>query len=249
MDILYIVMPAYNEQDTIRDVIRQWYSIVEKLGKKSRLVIVDDGSTDHTYQIMLECAEKRPQFIPLKKENSGHGSTVLYAYRYALNKKADYIFQTDSDGQTIPEEFWSFWQQRHQYDLLIGHRNHRQDGISRIMVTKILKSVIRICFGVSVIDANTPFRLMEANGLRENLNFIPTNFNLSNVILSVVYEKKKLKVKYIPITFLQRQGGVNSIHLINIIKIGWKAIGDFREINQFLNDSTSERVKNDQVIN
>jgi len=234
MDNVYIVIPAYNEQDTIREVIEQWYSIVEKIGKESRLVIVNDGSKDHTYQIMQECAKDKPQFIPLTKENSGHGATVLYAYRYALKEHADYIFQTDSDGQTVPEEFWELWKRRHQYDLLIGNRIHRQDGFSRIVVTKVLKAVIWICFGVKVTDANTPFRLMESGVLRECIRFVPKDFNLSNVVLSVIYERKNLRVRYIPITFRPRQGGVNSINLRKITKIGFQAWKDFRTINRLL---------------
>lgn len=234
MDNLYIVIPAYNEQDTIRDVIDQWYPVIETIGIDSRLVIVNDGSKDNTYSIMQECAKEKPQFIPLTKKNGGHGATVLYAYHYALKKNADYIFQTDSDGQTVAEEFWSFWEQRKQYDLVIGHRNHRQDGFSRVMVTKILKAVIRLSFGVSVTDANTPFRLMEADVLRDNINLIPKDFNLSNVLLSVIYEKKKLRVKYIPITFKPRQGGTNSINLPKIFKIGLQALIDFKMINRSL---------------
>lgn len=234
MDNLYIVIPAYNEHDTIHEVINQWYPIVEKIGNNSRLVIVNDGSKDDTYKIMQKCAKEKPLFVPLTKENEGHGATVLYAYDYALDQKADYIFQTDSDGQTIPDEFWTFWEQRHDYDFVIGHRNHRQDGFSRVVVTKILKIVIRICFGVNVMDANTPFRLMKADTLRENIQMIPSKFNLSNVILSVIYERKRSKIKYIPITFRQRQGGINSINLLNISKIGLQALKDFRQINRSL---------------
>ena len=47
---------------------------------------------------------------------------MLYAYHYALEQGADYVFQTDSDGQTLPEEFWPFWEQRKEYDMLIGNR-------------------------------------------------------------------------------------------------------------------------------
>ncbi len=46
--------------------------------------------------------------------------------------------------------------------MVIGYRNKRQDGCSRVFVTKVLKLVIWICFGVKVTDANTPFRLMNA---------------------------------------------------------------------------------------
>ena len=234
MDKLYIVIPAYNEQDTIKQVIREWYPIVENAGRESRLVIVNDGSKDNTFQIMQECAKNRPQFIPLTKENSGHGATVLWAYKYALEEGTDYIFQTDSDGQTLPEEFLPFWRGRENYDMVIGHRRHRQDGISRYIVTKTLKYVIKVCFGVTVTDANTPFRLMKAETLKKNIDLIPENFNLSNVIISVIYAKKNLKVKYIPITFRPRQGGVNSINLRKISRIGIQAFSDFVKINKTL---------------
>lgn len=234
MDKLYIVIPAYNEQDNIEQVINDWYPVVEKTGPESRLVIMDDGSKDATYAIMKKMAEDLPQFEPVTKANQGHGATVLYGYHYALDAGADYVFQTDSDGQTLPEEFWEFWEKREQYDMIIGHRKGRQDGASRVFVTKTLKLVCKLCFHVTVTDANTPFRLMKAPVLKENLKLVPENFNLSNVILSVIYAKKKQPVLYIPITFRPRQGGVNSINLKKIFKIGKQAFKDFRQINKCL---------------
>lgn len=235
-DTLYIVIPAYNESENIKKVIDEWYPIVEEIGKDSRLVIIDDGSKDETYKIIKNSAKKRKQLIALTKENSGHGSTVLYGYNYALSNNADYIFQTDSDGQTNPLEFWDFWNLRKEYDMIIGYRNKRKDGLSRIVVTKTLKLVIRFCFKVNVTDANTPFRLMSNRTLKECIKLVPKDFNLSNVILSVIYEKKKMSVKYIPITFRERQGGVNSINIKKITKIGFKALKDFKEINANLKE-------------
>ena len=52
MNKLYIVIPAYNERENIQNVIEQWYTIVEKTGQDSRLLIVNDGSKDDTYEIM-----------------------------------------------------------------------------------------------------------------------------------------------------------------------------------------------------
>ena len=94
--------------------------------------------------------------------------------------------------------------------------------------------MIRFCFKVSVTDANTPFRLMKASVLAEQIQLIPKDFNLSNVLISVIYAKKKLPVRYIPITFRQRQGGVNSINLKKITLIGIRAVKDFRTINRTL---------------
>ena len=114
MDTLYIVIPAYNESENIKRTIEEWCPVVEKHngGGASRLVIINDGSRDDTYEIASAECETHPLLTVLTKPNGGHGSTVLYGYRYALENGADYIFQTDSDGQTDPEEFEKFWQIR-----------------------------------------------------------------------------------------------------------------------------------------
>lgn len=231
-DKLYIVMPAYNEEANIETVVAEWHPVVEKIGPDSKLVVVNDGSKDKTYDKLLELKEKYPQLEPVTKANSGHGATVLYAYNYALDHGADYIFQTDSDGQTRPDEFGPFWDDRKLYAAIIGHRNHRQDGFSRVFVTKTLKLVIKLVFGVTVTDANTPFRLMPRATMEKYIPKIPKDFNLSNVILSVLLVKNKENVKFVPITFRPRQGGVNSINLKRIFKIGIQAVKDFRVIKK-----------------
>lgn len=238
MQKLYIVIPVYNEEANIKDVIEDWYPIVEKYNGdgESRLVLIDDGSKDNTYSIMEECAKDRPFMKVITKQNEGHGATVLYGYNYAIENGADYIFQTDSDGQTLPSEFHQFWDMKEDYDMVIGHRSKREDGASRFFVTKVLKMTLKVCFGVTVTDANTPFRLMKAEILAENIKLVPEKFNLSNVIISVIYAKKNYKVKYIPITFRPRQGGVNSINLKKIFKIGVQALKDFRKINKTLKE-------------
>ena len=127
--------------------------------------------------------------------------------------------------------------------MVIGHRKGREDGFARVFVTKTLRLVVRICFHVKVTDANTPFRLMTAKSLKENIEYVPKDFNLSNVILSVIYAKRKQKVKYIPITFRPRQGGVNSINLPKIFRIGRQALKDFRQINKALKKIDREEKK------
>ena len=141
MDKLYIVIPAYNEEIMIESVIRHWHPVVEKVGPQSRLVVIDDGSKDKTYEIVKACMEKYPQLEALTKENGGHGPTVRFGYVYAIEEGADYIFQTDSDGQTRAEEFDQFWEKRKEAAMIIGSRTKRQDGFSRVVVTKVLKAV------------------------------------------------------------------------------------------------------------
>ena len=86
MSSLFIVIPAYNESENIEQTIRDWYPIVESNNKegKSRLVIINDGSKDNTLQLVKAQMKDHPLLIALDKPNGGHGSTVLYGYRYAI---------------------------------------------------------------------------------------------------------------------------------------------------------------------
>ena len=218
-------------------MIQQWYPIVDKIhsdGEIAKLVIANDGSKDNTFEIMRGLQERYPLFEPLDKPNSGHGATVLYLYRYALENGADYIFQTDSDGQTNPDEFWQMWENRQKYDFQIGYRKGRQDGASRVFVTKTLRIVVWLMFQEWVTDANTPFRLMKSDKLKAIMDVIPKDYFLCNVAISAIAVKWKYSLKFYEITFKPRQGGVNSINMKRIFKIGCKAIGDFRKINSNL---------------
>lgn len=232
MDTLYIVIPAYNEQDNIETVARDWHKIVEKLGRDSRLVVVDDGSRDSTAEILRALQKELHFLVVLTKENSGHGGALLWGYQYALEQGADYIFQTDSDGQTLSEEFWDMWPFRRRYDYQIGYRRYRRDGAERVVVTRVLRAVLLLFFSVWVTDANSPFRLMSAATLRQHLAYIPPDYHLTNVMLSVLYQRSGQRGRFPEITFLPRQGGVNSINRKRILAIGLRALRDFWAFRQ-----------------
>lgn len=235
-DTLYIVMPAYNEEANIEDVIMQWHPVCERInsegGNNAKLVIANDGSKDSTFAIMQQLSVKYPFLIPIDKPNSGHGATVLFLYRKAIADGANFVFQTDSDGQTLPEEFWQMWEKRHEYSFQIGTRGGREDGANRVFVTKTLRLVVWMMFGVWVKDANTPFRLMSVERLQIIMRMIPEDFFLANVAVSAIAVKNNESIAWYPITFRPRQGGVNSINMKRIFKIGLKALGDFRMINK-----------------
>ena len=145
---------------------------------------------------------------------------------------ADYIYQTDSDGQTDPAEFEKFWQIREGYDAIFGNRTSRGDGFSRAVVEKVLCAVLWTYFHVSVPDANAPFRLMKADYVAEYLPLMPQNYNLPNALLTAFGAYFHRKIRFIPISFKPRQGGTNSINIRKIVKIGRQALHDFREIQK-----------------
>ena len=236
MDIVFFVMPAYNEAANIETTVNLWHSTISDILSKEdvvwKLIVCDDGSKDNTYSILQQIKSKYPHLEVLTKQKSGHGPTLLYLYKNAIESGCNYVFQTDSDGQTEPMEFKHFWNNREKYDFQIGRRSKRQDGFSRIVVTRTLRLVVRLTMGVFVEDANTSFRLMRADKLKELMRYVPDDFFLSNVALSALAVKKNYSIGWHTVTFKPRQGGVNSINLKRIFKIGWKAIGELHEISK-----------------
>lgn len=236
MEPLYIVMPAYNEEANIKTTLDAWYPVIEKHNKtgNSRLVVVNDGSKDNTYKMMQEYAETHPLFVPLTKPNGGHGSTVIFAYDYAIKSGADWIFQTDSDGQTNPDEFENFWNERDNYDAIFGNRTVRGDGKSRAFVEKVVCMLVKHYFGVKVPDANAPFRLMRADKVSKYLGKLKPDYNLPNIMMTTYFVYYKDRVTFKEISFKPREKGTNSINIKKIIKIGQQALKDFRELKKNL---------------
>lgn len=235
-ETLYIVMPAYNEEANIKATLDAWYPIIEKHNERgeSRLVVVNDGSKDNTYKLMQEYAETHPLFTPLTKPNGGHGSSVIFAYDYATKCCADWIFQTDSDGQTDPAEFEAFWNEREQYDAIFGNRTVRGDGQSRAFVEKVVCRIVKHYFGVKVPDANAPFRLMRADKVKQYLYKLKPDYNLPNIMMTTYFVYYKDRVAFKEISFKPREKGTNSINIKRIVKIGWEALKDFRQLKREL---------------
>lgn len=237
--ILYIVAPAYNESQNIKNFVEEWYPVVERHNGEglSRLVVVDDGSKDDTYAILQDLARTRELLLPLTKPNGGHGPALIYAYKYAIEHGADYIFQTDTDGQTSAGEFESFWNECGNYDAVLGKRPHRGDGKSRKFVENVLCFIVRVIFGVKVPDSNCPFRLMRSELVSKYISRLPENFNLPNVMLTVYFAYFHENIAFKDITFMPRQGGKNFINIKQIILIGMKAVSDFRILRKNLKEA------------
>ena len=226
-DVLYIVMPAYNEEQNIRQVVIAWMKLLKNGSKKSRLVVADSGSIDSTHKILLNLKKKYSQLEILENTDKQHGPKVISLYKYALRNNADYVFQTDSDGQTNPEEFISFWEKRKEYDGVIGIRRKRGDGRGRAFVERVVCFLLRLFFGVKVEDANAPFRLMRGELLRKYIDRLPEEYALPNIILTAYFAKNKENIAFEEISFAPRAAGKNSVNFKKIFRIGMRAMVDF----------------------
>ena len=187
MDSLFIVMPAYNEEETIEDVIMQWYPLLQGKSENSRLVIADSGSVDRTHELLISLQKKYPLLEILSNTEKQHGPKLIALYKYARDHGIDYVFQTDSDGQTNPKEFDSFWELRRQYDAILGNRTVRGDGKSRAFVEMVVCFLLRLYFGVRVPDANAPFRLMKVGVVAKYIDRFEDDYNLPNIMLTAFF--------------------------------------------------------------
>ena len=232
MDTLYIVMPAYNEEENIERAVRQWYPLLEGKSDASRLVIADSGSTDNTHRILLSLQNELPQFEILEDTLKQHGPKLIALYNYAISQNADYVFQTDSDGQTDPGEFGQFWDLRNDYDAILGNRTVRGDGRSRAVVEKVVCLLLRLFFGVKVPDANAPFRLMKCEALKKYMDRFNADYNIPNIMITAFLAYYHEKISFMGISFKPRQAGNNSINIPKIIRIGIDALKDFYEFRR-----------------
>lgn len=229
---LYVVMPTYNEEANIQSVVSEWYPVLSKGNDKSRMVISDGGSKDKTLDMLYDLQKTYPKLIVIPKPGTDHGTKVIFLYKYAIDMGADWIFQTDSDGQTLPSEFDEFWELRKDFDVIMGNRVKRGDGKDRKFVENVLRGYLKLFFGVLVPDANAPFRLMRSSVVKKYIGLMPDTFNLPNAILAACFSKFHEKVVYREITFQPRQGGKNYMNIKRILRIGLESIKNFYRIRQ-----------------
>ncbi|HYF52133.1 MAG TPA: glycosyltransferase family 2 protein [Planctomycetota bacterium] len=213
---LAIVMPAYNESGCIEAVARAWAGVAEKTGGK--LIVVNDGSRDDTGAILDRLKSELASLLVIHQSNAGHGSAIVRGYHEALANGARYVFQTDSDGQLLPEDFWKLWEQRGGHPFILGFREKRNDTGGRKIISSINRGLNTLLFGVRVRDPNVPFRLMRADLLREMLAMTPENVFAPNIFLSILAAKSRIGLLEISVTHLERKTGKVSIVGARLLK-------------------------------
>ena len=183
-DRLCVVLPVYNEATVIGRVLGEWVDALDRLGIDYVIRPYNDGSKDQSPAVMREFAKDRGRIEVRDKANSGHGPTILTGFREAAQDGFDWIFQVDSDDEMGPEKFGDLWSRRGDYDFLIGRRDGRIQALSRKIVSFVSRLCVRLFYGKSVWDVNSPYRLMRVSAFKEFFYAIPITTFAPNVILS-----------------------------------------------------------------
>jgi glycosyltransferase involved in cell wall biosynthesis len=215
---LILVVPVFNEEKIIKTVIKRWLIELKKI--KFKIIIINDGSTDNTKQIINSIVTNK--IILLNKKNSGHGPSIIQGYKAALKLKPNHIFQVDSDDQFYASDFKNFWKYREKFDFIIGYRSIRNDPFHRLVVTRILKLLIFSIFGLYIKDINVPYRLIRTNCLLHCMKYIENNNAIPNVLVSLI-ASKKFKCQTEIVRHKKRVTGKVVLANLNLIKFCFKA--------------------------
>lgn len=195
---LIVVVPVYNEAGILKIFVEDWIGILQGLNIDFVIRFYNDGSKDQSGLLLDELAGSYPQIEVVHKPNSGHGSTLIRAYKESNG--AEWVFQIDSDHELDHQIFRSFWEERKAYDVLLGERiEEKQTGIFRKFLSALSSFSIRIFFGKGIKDSNCPYRLIRSEVLQTSLKHIPANCFAPNVLLSALFVKDKRRIKILQV--------------------------------------------------
>ena len=209
MPPLSIIMPAHNEAENIDACVRDWHEMVVSRIPGAELLVVDDCSRDGTGARLQALAAALPALRVLRTPvNGGHGPAV----RFGLERcTGTFVFQTDSDRQHHPEDFWPFWEQRHEIDFAFGVRQRRADGMFRLLVSQVLRGANAVIWKRWIRDANCPFKLMRRTALERLLLEIPRDSFIPMVMVSVLARHHGYRVAEIAVRHFPRAAGEHSL--------------------------------------
>ncbi len=183
---LCVVIPVFNQADSIRSVLDKWDEELSRLGADYEIRPYNDGSLDASLAVMKSLAATHPRISVHTKEHGGHGQTILTGYREAVRDGFDWIFQVDATDEMGPGRFDELWSRRDDYDLLVGTRDGRKETWARRLVSAVSRGCVRIFYGRGVWDVNTPYRLMRVKAFAHYFEAMPLSTQTPNVLISGV---------------------------------------------------------------
>ena len=238
------VLPTYNEEENIGNIIQQILKEEKSQSKHSfTILVVDDNSTDETQTIVQRYISLNSKVHLVTGQKKGLGDAYKRGFKYALNDlKADLIFQMDSDGQhdtSLIPDFVSYIEEGK--DVVIGSRfveggTTPDFSFSRLLMSKVGNLLVRYVGGITQLqDCTSGYRAIRASYLKDlDFSYLSTrgySFQ-SSLICDLAW--RGADISEIPIEFSSRQGGDSKLalrdqieFLLNIPRLGFRNLEDF----------------------
>lgn len=199
--LLSVVIPVYNEKNTLKDIIKK----VEDVDIKKEIILVDDGSTDGTLEILKELGKEKPYLkIYYKDKNKGKGHTLKVGFKHT---SGDYVIVQDADLEYDPQEYHKLLRALDEegVDVVYGSRfsgNYEDMSNLHYFGNKLLTLVTNLFFGVMLTDMETCYKLLPGKFVRK-INIKSYRFDFEPEITAKIL-KAGLRIKEVPITYKGR---------------------------------------------
>lgn len=169
---LSVVIPTYNERETLPSLIEELLSEIKKIAEKVSIIIVDDASPDGTGQIAEDLNKKYGDISVLhRKAKLGLGSAYKEGFRFALDRfQPDFIVQMDADHSHDPKEISRMLQNMHDYDFAVASRHVVGGSVTgwgtyRKLLHSTAGTLAAVCGGLKISDPTSGFRVFKNNVL------------------------------------------------------------------------------------
>jgi len=179
---LSLFFPAYNEAGNIEEAVKQALTVLPTVAEKFEIIVVNDGSIDATLAIAKRLARKYKTVRVVSQRNKGYGGALKLGIKSA---RYEWVFFTDSDLQFDLQELKKFVAVSSAYDLMIGYRKNRAEGMKRQILAIALKFWNRIFlhFPIYIKDIDCAFKLIHKRVLREVTPLISDGAMVSTELL------------------------------------------------------------------
>ena len=212
---LAIVIPTYNEAETISSLIKELFEKIKQLVEKLDVLIIDDSSPDGTADIVRELGEKYEKITVIQRpKKMGLGAAYKDGFKHVLEKfDSELIIEMDADHSHQPKEIPNMLEKIKNYDFLVASRHVEGSdvigwGIGRKMTHSIAGAIARICARIDIRDSTSGFRMFKRNTL-EKINFDDIRSDGFAFQIEVLHQLKQLGMRglEVPAVFVNRTEG------------------------------------------
>jgi len=204
MNKLSILIPVYNEQDTILPLIKHIESVQLPGGLDKEMIIVDDGSTDETHQRLKTLSSNPTIKVFFQETNQGKGSAVRRAIQESTG---DIILIQDADLEYLPDNYPALLEPilSQKTSIVYGSRfkgNIKDMAFINRLANRISNITINLLYGTELSDIQTCFKVFKSD-LVKNLQLSSDGFSLDTELTAKLLNQKH-RIYEVPITYVAR---------------------------------------------
>lgn len=163
---LSLVIPAYNEADSLPELLAWIARVCEPRFSAYEALVVDDGSTDATWAVLQQLRKTYPQLRAVRfSRNYGKSAALYVGFQRA---RGQVIITLDADLQDSPDEIPALYAAIHSqgYDLVSGWKKKRYDPLSKTLPSRLFNAVVRVFTGIPLHDFNSGIKAYRAQAAK-----------------------------------------------------------------------------------